>query len=126
MILRRNWGSDMKYKLEYSQIVRRKLKTLKLYLSEQYGVDSAKSAVKRITDSARKLQNNPDLGVDLSAKFEIDTDFRDLFVNHNHLFYYRNGDTIIIAEMFGEKEDFMNKLFGISGRTQESIDYWGE
>ena len=31
-----------------------------------------------------------------------------------------------IAEMFGEKEDFMYKLFGISGRTQESIDYWGE
>ena len=39
----------MKYKLEYSQIVRRKLKTLKLYLSEQYGEDLAKSAIKKIT-----------------------------------------------------------------------------
>ena len=57
---------------------------------------------------------------------EIDTDFRSLFVNHNHLFYYKEGSTVIIAEMFGEKEDFMYKLFGISGRTQESIDYWGE
>ena len=44
----------------------------------------------------------------------------------DHLFYYIDDDTIIIAEMFGEKEDFMYKLFGISGRTQESIDYWGE
>lgn len=66
------------------------------------------------------------MGVDLSAKYDINTDFRDLFVNHNHLFYYKDSDTIIIAEMFEEKEDFMCKLFGISGRTKESIDYWGE
>ena len=116
----------MKYKLEYSQIVRRKLKSLKLYLTEQYGEELAKSAVKKITDRARVLQDNPELGVDLSAKYEIDTDFRSLYVNHNHLFYYKEGNTIIVAEMFGEKEDFMYKLFGISGRTQESIDYWGE
>lgn len=38
----------MKYKLEYSQIVRRKLKTLKLYLTEQYGEELAKTAVKRL------------------------------------------------------------------------------
>ena len=61
---------NMKYKLEYSQIVRRKLKALKLYLSEQYGEDLAKTAVKRITDRARELQKNSDLGVDLSAKYE--------------------------------------------------------
>ena len=96
MILRRSLDCKMKYKLEYSQIVRRKLKCLKLYLSEQYGEDFAKSAVKRITDRARDLQDNPDIGVDLSAKYEIDTDFRELFVNHNHLFYYKDKDTIII------------------------------
>ena len=116
----------MNYKLEYSQIVRRKLKTLKSYLTEQYGEELAKTAIKKITNRARDLQMNPDLGVDLSAKFDIDTDFRVLFVNHNHLFYYKDRDTIIIAEMFGEKEDFMYKLFGISGLTQESIDYWRE
>ena len=31
-----------------------------------------------------------------------------------------------IVQMFHELEDFMMKLFGVSGRTQESIDYWGE
>lgn len=126
MNLKRSLDCNMIYKLEYSQIVRRKLKSLKLYLSERYGEDLAKTAVKKITDRARELQKNPDLGVELSAKYEIDTDFRVLFVNHNHLFYYKDGDTIIVAEMFGEKEDFMYKLFGISGRTQESVNYWGE
>ena len=33
---------------------------------------------------------------------------------------------VIIVQMFHERQDFMMKLFGISGRTQESIDYWGE
>ena len=112
--------------MEYSQIVRRKLKALKLFLSEQYGEDLAKSAIKRITDRARELQDNPELGMDFAAKYELDTDFRSLYVNHNHLLYYKEGTTVIVAEMFGEKEDFECKLFGISGRTQESIDYWGE
>jgi plasmid stabilization system protein ParE len=116
----------MKYKLEYSQIVRRKLKVLKSYLSERYGEEFAKSVIKKITDRTRELQDNPEIGEDLSLKFEIETDFRVLFVKHNYLFYYKDGNTIIVAEMFGEKEDFMYKLFGISGRTQESIDYWGE
>ena len=116
----------MKYKLEYSQTVRRKLKNLKMYLTEQYGEESTKVSVRKITDKARTLQKNPDIGVDLSAKYEIDTDYRVVLVNHHHLFYYKEGDRIIIAEMFGEREDFINKLFGISGRTQEAIDYWGE
>ncbi|WP_352397434.1 type II toxin-antitoxin system RelE/ParE family toxin [[Clostridium] aminophilum] len=116
----------MKYRLEYSQIVRKKLKNLKLYLAEQYGEEASRTAIKRIMDQARKLQDSPDLGIDLSARWEIDTGFRDLLVNHYHLFYYQEGDRIIVAEMFGEKEDFMYKLFGLSGRTKESIDYWGE
>lgn len=37
-----------------------------------------------------------------------------------------NQKKIIIVEMFDERKDFMYKLFGISTRTQESIDYWGD
>ena len=112
----------MKYKLEYSQIVRKKLKTLKACLVEQYGEEFAKSSLKKITDYARTLIKNPEIGTDLSAILGIETDYRSVFVNHNYLFYYIESSTIIIAEMFNEKEDFMLKLFGISGRTKESID----
>ena len=30
---------------------------------------------------------------------------------------------VIIVQMLHEQHNFMMKLFGISGRTQESIDY---
>ena len=116
----------MKYKLEYSQIVRKKLKDLKEYLAEEYGEEFAKESVERITKRARDLQTHPLLGVGLAEKYGLDTDYRYLFVNHNYLFYYKEGNKIIVAEMFNEREDFMCKLFGISSRSDESIDYWGE
>ena len=56
----------------------------------------------------------------------IECDYRYLYVSHNYVFYRIESEKIIIVEMFDEREDFMYKLFGISTRTQESIDYWGD
>ena len=58
--------------------------------------------------------------------FGVDTDFRYLYVKKNYLFYYLEGEKIIIAEMYDEREDFMFKLFGISSEPEESADYWDE
>ena len=116
----------MKFKLEYSQIVRRKLRLLKRNLIEEYGEDTAKELLREITETARLLESNPDMGVAISELYNIDTDFRYIYKNHNYLFYYTEGKSVIVSELFNEREDFMVSLFGISGRTQESIDYWGE
>ena len=45
----------MTYKLEYSQIVRRKMKTLKNYLTAEYGTKTATETLKKITSAARGL-----------------------------------------------------------------------
>ena len=58
--------------------------------------------------------------------YDIDTDYYYVFVRHNYFIYQIEPQKIIVAQMFNEREDFMMKLFGMSGRTQESIDYWGE
>lgn len=44
----------------------------------------------------------------------------------NYFFYYLDKDSVIVAEMFDEREDFMIKLFGISSTTEESLRFWGE
>jgi len=50
-----------------------------------------------------------------------------IFVEHNYFFYrIKDKNTILILEMFHEKEDLMRKLFGIDTTSQETIDYWGE
>lgn len=51
-----------KYKLEYSQIVRRKLKALRSYLVAEYGEDVSRKSIRRITDATRSLQKYPNKG----------------------------------------------------------------
>lgn len=116
----------MKLKVEYSRIVRRKMKTLKKYLTEQFDKDTAIKGLKAITNAARELAEFPNKGEAVSESFDVDTDFRCLYVNHNYLFYYIEDNKVIIAEMFDEREDLMYKLFGISSESEESVDYWGE
>jgi plasmid stabilization system protein ParE len=112
--------------LEYSQIVRRKLKNLKIELTEEYGAERSKKIIGEMTKAVRRLEKFSDSGVDISQMYDVDTDYFYVFTHHNYFIYRIEGDRVIIAQMFNEKEDFMMKLFRISGRTQESIDYWGE
>ena len=65
-------------------------------------------------------------GIAVSAMYNIECDYRYLYVSHNYVFYRIESEKIIVVEMFDEREDFIYKLFGISTRTQESIDYWGD
>lgn len=44
-------------KVEYSQIVRRKLKNLKVRLTSEFGSEVSKKSIKKITDVARGLGN---------------------------------------------------------------------
>lgn len=74
-------------KVEYSQVVRRKLKALKLRLTAEFGPETAAKALKRITDSARGLADFEEKGVMLSSMFDIHCDYRYLYVGHNYLFY---------------------------------------
>lgn len=113
-------------KVEYSQVVRRKLKALKLRLTAEFGPETAAKVLKRITDSAKRLADFEEKGVMLSSMFDIHCDYRYLYVGHNYLFYRIEKDKIIIVEIFDEREDFMYKLFGISSISRESIDYWDE
>jgi len=66
-------------KLEYSQIVRRKLKKLRSELTQR-----------------------------ISSQYDVESDYSYIFVEHNYFFYRLTAnETILILEMFHEKEDFM-------------------
>lgn len=113
-------------KLEYSQIVRKKLKELRANLTLRFGEQVSQKSIKKITNAARSLRELEEQGKCVSSMFDVDCDYRCLFVSHNYLFYRIEKDKVIIVEMFDEREDFMQKLFGISTIDQESIDCWNE
>ena len=114
-------------KLEYSQIVRRKLKKLHSELAQNYGENSSKRIMSNITNSIRRLETFPQSGIRISSQYDIKCDYSCIIAEHNYFFYrIKDKDTILILEMFHEKEDFMRKLFGIVTTSQDTIDYWGE
>ena len=113
-------------KLEYSPIVRNKLRDLKKWLTEQFDDVTAKRILSEMTSDADILKNHDKAGTSIKAMYDIDTDYWYLFTHQHYLVYRIEPKKVIIVQMFHEREDFMMKLFGISGRTQESIDYWGE
>ena len=113
-------------KIEYSQIVRKKLNQLKADLVQDFGAEVSRKSVKKITDTVRGLEKFEKKGIAVSAMYNIECDYRYLYVSHNYVFYRIESEKIIIVEMFDERKDFMYKLFGISTRTQESLDYWGD
>lgn len=114
-------------KLEYSQIVRRKLKELRKELRDSYGEINTGKIMANITKRIRQLETFPQSGIGISSQYDIKCDYSYIFVEHNYFFYrIKDENTILILEMFHEKEDFMQKLFGINTTSQETIDYWGE
>ncbi|MBP8968596.1 MAG: hypothetical protein KBG42_04850 [Lachnospiraceae bacterium] len=113
-------------KVEYSQLVKRKLLELKKELTGEYGEEKTKEILTAMADHVDGLGLHEESGVSISRMYDIDTDYWYLFTNHNYFIYRIETKKVIIVQMFNEREDFMMKLFGISGRTQESIDYWGE
>lgn len=114
-------------RLEYSQIVRRKLKQLEAEFTQTYGEAKAKEILGRMVGSLRKLEIFPQAGAMISLRYGIACDYRYLFAEHHYFFYrVKEEDTVIVLEMLHEREDFMRKLFGIVTTSQETIDYWGE
>ena len=113
-------------KLEYSPIVLEKLNLLKIQLSEQFDTQTAKRIITGIIREAGILKYHARIGIELSKTYGIDTEYRLIFSHHHYLIYRIESDKVIVVQIFHEKEDFIQTLFGISGRTQASIDYWGE
>lgn len=113
-------------KIEYSQIVRRKLRVLKRRLTDEFGAETAAKSLKMITEAVRGLETFPEKGVSVSGLYNINIDYRYIYVRHNYLFYRIQGEKIIVVEMFDEREDFMYKLFDIRQASSDDNDYGDE
>lgn len=116
----------MKKRLVYSPIAREKIHGIRTELCEKYGEDFSRSVVSEIMRSLRRLEEFDQVGVRIAELYDFPTDYYYVFIKHNYFIYRIDGDEVVIVQVFHEKQDFMQKLFGVSGRTQESIDYWGE
>ena len=113
-------------KLIYSQVYKRKILILKKYLDEQFGQDVRKNVLKTITNRLHDLQKHEKSGVSVRDLYQINTDYRCVFVSHNYVFYRITRDSIRIINIYHEREDYMLALFGIRSYDEMAEDYWEE
>ena len=113
-------------RIEYSRIAAQKLKALKDRLTVEFGKDVSQKTMEQIIQAVRGLEVFPEKGKMLSALYDIECDYRFLYVKHNYLFYRIEENRIIIVEIFDGREDFILKLFGITTTSPDTLDYWNE
>ncbi len=112
--------------IKYTPDAADKLRKLNDYISKEYGKVKAKKIIKSITDAINDLKDHERKSLLVSNMFEVDTDCRYIFASRNYVFYRIEEHSICIINIYNEKEDFIQQLFGINTTSQETIDYWGE
>ncbi|MCM1135158.1 MAG: type II toxin-antitoxin system RelE/ParE family toxin [Clostridium sp.] len=113
-------------KLVYSEIALSKRKAIKKDIKDNYGKERAEQFSAYVSKTLAELKRFPDMGVSLRAKYDLDCDYYMIFVEHNYFIYRITKETILILEIFNEREDFMRQMFGIATTSQDTLDYWGE
>ena len=98
-------------KIRYSMEAYEDLKSLKKYLSSNWGENKSGKIMKKITSDIRGLEKFPKLGAKLSRVIGFDTDYIDLFTEQDYVFYYLDKEIIKIVRIINEKQDYINKLF---------------
>ena len=103
-----------------------KLRQTKQYIIQQFGSSKAREILSSIMEAIRGLQVNERRGIAASIMFEVETDYRYLFVAKNYVFYRVEDKYIRIIGIYHEREDFMWQLFGICTTSNETLNYWSE
>ena len=116
----------MTRKIIYSKTALSKRKSMKKEIKERYGQETAEKVSKRISGTIAKLKQFPQLGISMREQYALDCDYYMLYIVHNYFIYRILNDTIMILEIFHEKEDFMYHMFGIVTTSQETVDFWDE
>ena len=112
--------------LKYSPDAVEKLHTIKKEIAERYGENVACRVLKKMTQSFRNLQYFEKKGQSVEKIFGITSEYRFLYVENNYAFYRITKDSILIVDIYNEREDFMWKLFGIKTTSAETEEYWGD
>lgn len=105
-------------KIRYSPDASGKLRHIRKYAGQK--------RISKITKSIRGLVGTPHKGSTVESMLGISIPYYFLHVEHHYIFYRVEKEIIFISDIYNEREDFMQKMFGMKLRTQESQDYWGE
>ena len=110
----------------YTPDAAEKLREINTTVRVQYGAKKARTIVGSITKAIRRIVENENIGPSVENMCGVKSNYRYIFVAKNYVFYSVEPNCIKIINLYNEKEDFMQSLFGIKTTLQETLDYWKE
>ncbi len=112
--------------LLYSQDYKEKLQALRKYLDFQFGISVRKEVLLKLNKQIHLLQDHEKMGHSVREMFGIDCDYYYLYAAKNIIFYRFDEQHIYIVNMYNEREDYMQKMFGSFARLHEDAFSWTE
>ena len=106
-------------KLRYTPDYKEKLHSLRKYLDFQFGENVRMEVLSSISKQIHALQTHERMGLSVRDMFGIDCDYYYIYVAKNIIFYRYDSQYIYIVNMYNEREDYIQKMFGSLSRLQE-------
>ena len=113
-------------KILYSPNAIEKLQKIKWNIRVKYGVQISNRITKNILSAIKELRIYENKGSSVARMTEIPCEYRMIFTEHNYVFYKIEKMSILIIDIYNEREDVMWQLFGIKTTSDEIQDYWNE
>lgn len=112
----------------YSEEVKCKLKSLKDELVIIQGQKKGTKIIATIVSVLDSLGQFPDVGIPINERYDVECpdNWYLLYSNKNYFVYSKTDERINVLEMYDNRQDFMNELFGVEMRSSESKRFWGE
>ncbi|MBU9722822.1 MULTISPECIES: type II toxin-antitoxin system RelE/ParE family toxin [Bacillaceae] len=100
------------YKLRINPVAKQDLYEIKEYITKELDNPvAAVNVVSNIIESYKKLKDYPKLGVELSSKVNLDTNFRYL-ISGNYIVFYKFDDVYVsIYRVLYSRRDYVKLLF---------------
>ena len=100
----------MKLKIKVNPLAVSDVKDTKEYIGEE-NINAINKFTKILTDSIENLAEFPELGMELSKKIEVKTDYRYLIVDEYIIFYKFDCNYLYIYRILSTKRAYMKILF---------------
>lgn len=100
------------YNIKINPLARQDLIDIKDYIIKEYeDINSANEIVLKIVESYEKLSQFPELGIELSSKINIGTNYRYLVTGSYIVFYKYDEEFIYIYRVLSSRRDYIKILF---------------
>ena len=100
----------MKLKIKVNPLAITDVKEAKEYIREE-NVNAINKFTQILIDSIENLAEFPELGMELSKKIEVKTDYRYLIVDEYIIFYKFDSKYLYVYTILSSKRDYMKILF---------------